>query len=125
MKILVIGLLALTGYVLAEFDEQLVAHSKECIAQIGIDKESAMKLKAHDFSSDDPKLKCFAKCFCEKAAMCDNALNLNVAKIEEHVPENKRHMMDEAIATCAETSGSDDCDTVYKKFKCFFAHIHK
>lgn len=54
-------------------------------------------------------------------------LDLDVAKIEDHVPEDKRHKMDDAIGACTApsvTAATDNCDLVYRKFKCFFEHLN-
>lgn len=59
MKFVVVLVVVLASLDLAvsDVDEQMIAFSQECIAATGVDKNLAMKLKAHDFSSDDPKLK--------------------------------------------------------------------
>lgn len=136
------------GHVFADIDEQVVAYSKDCITETGVSNDLVVKLREHDLSHDDPKLKvciswgnslklrriikdlklnfqCFVKCMCRKADLCDEFMNLNVAKVEDHVPVEKRHMMDDAIGACSPTEGTDECDTIYKKLKCFYEHIHK
>ena len=41
----------------ANVDEVLQEFAETCITESGVAKEEAMKLKEHDFSSNDPKVK--------------------------------------------------------------------
>lgn len=52
-----------------------------------------MKLRNGDFSDNDEKTQCFAKCFMERAGFMDNQGNLNddviIAKLSKANDENK------------------------------------
>lgn len=150
-KFITLLLVAIVGLVLvgADVDEELKAHFHECVQDVQIDEKLALKLKDHDFSSDDPKLKCFAKCFCEKANICNANQDIDVTKIENHIADDKKPMvskwflvfyniivnfdndyfhfsqqLEAALVKCNVVQGTDACDTVYQKFKCFFKEIH-
>lgn len=59
-----------------------------------------------------------------KAGACDKDLNLVPANIEEHMPDDMKHKVEDAAAKCAATTGADQCDTLFQKFKCFFGEVH-
>lgn len=55
--------------------------------------ETPMKLQKGDFSANDEKTQCFAKCFLEKAGFMDSQGHLNdaviIAKLSQANDENK------------------------------------
>uniref|UniRef100_A0A336N7Q2 CSON008395 protein n=1 Tax=Culicoides sonorensis TaxID=179676 RepID=A0A336N7Q2_CULSO len=116
-------LLIFVTFAHANVDESIKTHADACMSETGAAKDEVMKLKNHDFSSDDPKTKCFAKCFCVKAGLCDSNLNMVVAKVEDHIPPEQKHKVEDATKKCDTTTGADPCDTVYSKFRCFFKEL--
>lgn len=61
--------------------------------EVGAPPETAMKLQTGDFSANDEKTQCFAKCFMEKAGFMDSHGNLNddviISKLSKANDENK------------------------------------
>lgn len=58
MKLTLVFVLVAFGYfVSADIDEQIIAHSNDCMKETGVAMDLVTKLKNHDLSSEDPKLK--------------------------------------------------------------------
>lgn len=64
-----------------------------CVKETGVTSDTAQKLSAGDFSQNDEKTQCFAKCFMEKAGFIDNKGELKddviVAKLSKAHDEAK------------------------------------
>lgn len=68
-------------------------HAAACVKETGVAPETAQKLSAGDFSQNDEKTQCFAKCFMEKAGFFDGQGHLNedviVTKLGKGADETK------------------------------------
>lgn len=68
-------------------------HATACAKEIGVQNDTATKLSSGDFSLNDEKTQCFAKCFMEKAGFLDNQGKLQddviISKLSKSHDENK------------------------------------
>lgn len=96
------------------------AHIKKCLAETKATPEDVGKLKAGDFSNEDPKVQCFAHCFLREAQMVDADGNQNREVIITKLSTNKDRKDVEALfEKCKNSSGSDACNKSFNAYKCY------
>ncbi|KAF2903882.1 hypothetical protein ILUMI_02300 [Ignelater luminosus] len=89
----------------------------DCIKESGVDPSVIEKEVSLGRPSEDPKSKCFWKCFLKK----NNAINDN----DEIQEENLKQIIAAPLVAgvykkCAALRGSDSCDTADKISKCIY-----
>ncbi|XP_022230272.1 general odorant-binding protein 56d [Drosophila obscura] len=124
MKLLIV-LSALVAVSVADLqlseEQKATAHANGalCIQQEGITKDQAQALRAGNFEDSDPKVKCFANCFLEKAGFLANGQikpDIVLAKLGPLAGEDNVKAVQ---AKCDSLKGADNCDTAYQLFQCY------
>ncbi|XP_017145883.1 general odorant-binding protein 56d [Drosophila miranda] len=127
MKLLIVlsALVALAVADLQLSDEQkATAHANGalCVQQEGITKEQALALRAGNFEDIDPKVKCFANCFLEKAGfLADGQIKPDVV-LAKLGPLAGEDTVKAVQAKCDSLKGSDNCDTAFQLYQCYHKH---
>ncbi|XP_001361439.2 general odorant-binding protein 56d [Drosophila pseudoobscura] len=99
---------------------ELKERAKACAGQEGVTKEQALALRAGNFEDADPKVKCFANCFLEKAGfVVDGQIKPDVvlAKLGPIAGVDKVNAVQ---AKCDSLKGADKCETSYELYKCYY-----
>jgi len=125
--IVVIGLMSIISVNALTKEQQTRAHSyvEKCKAEIGIDDETAQKVRSGNFEDDTRKAQCFTKCFFKLSGFMDeNDQPQRDVIIKKLV---SRHGFDQAKVTeivdkCVKEKGADGCETAYKIFECYRTH---
>lgn len=75
---------------------------------------------------EDDKLKCFTKCFYQKAGFIDDKGEILIDVIKSKIPEGvDKDKALEVIETCKKHVGANTCETAYLVHKCYFEHNRK
>lgn len=103
-----------------EQQQKAQGHIKTCLAETKATPEDVGKLKAGDFSNEDPKVQCFAHCFLREAEMVDADGNQNREVIITKLSTNKDKKGVEALyEKCKNSSRSDACSKSFNAYKCY------
>nr|QGW50683.1 odorant-binding protein 19 [Propsilocerus akamusi] len=96
---------------------------EECKTEIGIDDESAKRMKHGDFSVDDEKTKCFVRCVFKRAGFMNDAgepqADAIIGKISGQKSWAKHDNFDETVRKCVQEKGTDECETAFAIYKCY------
>jgi hypothetical protein len=100
--------------------QKIKKYREECIAETQVDPVLIDRADNGDFT-DDPKLKCFSKCFYQKAGFVAENGDLLLDVIKAKIPkETDREKALGIIDKCKDLKGADSCETVYLVHKCYF-----
>nr|WCD39077.1 odorant-binding protein 2 [Euplatypus parallelus] len=103
--------------------KQIIQNRQECIAETKVNPDLIEKADQGDFSEDDT-LKCFTKCFYQKAGFVNENGEVQLEVIKDKLPaQADREKALEIVEKC-KMEGKDPCDTVYLIHKCYFEHTH-
>nr|UTN00836.1 odorant binding protein [Semanotus bifasciatus] len=106
-----------------EEKKRIIKNREECIAETKVNPELIDRADSGDFVDDD-KLKCFTKCFYQKAGFVTEAGALLLDTIKAKIPANiDKEKALQVIEKCQQ-QGKDACETVYLVHKCYFLHTH-
>ncbi|KAI7815301.1 odorant binding protein, partial [Rhyzopertha dominica] len=103
----------------AKQHQQIHQFREDCIKDTGVDPSLIDKADKGDFA-DDEKLKCFAKCFYEKAGFIDADADLQIDAIKSKIPQeaNMERAM-EVIEKCRQVNGANPCEKAFEMHKCY------
>nr|AXO78402.1 odorant binding protein 24 [Xylotrechus quadripes] len=103
--------------------KRILKNREDCVAETKVDPELIDRADKGDFVDDD-KLKCFTKCFYQKAGFVTETGDLLIETIKAKIPSNiDKEKALEIIEKCKQ-KGKDACETVYLVHKCYFEHTH-
>ncbi|XP_049294666.1 general odorant-binding protein 56d-like [Anopheles funestus] len=98
--------------------------ARECVKETGILPKNAFRVLSGDFTVDTLKAKCFVKCFLDKAGFIDEDGVIQQDVIREKLAVGvETGKVNDLIKKCT-VEGTDECDTAYQMYKCFFSN-HK
>ncbi|KAF7383739.1 hypothetical protein HZH68_014496 [Vespula germanica] len=95
---------------------------RECRKQsmVSWGKESLKKLKTGDFEQDDPRVKCYVRCFMIKNGILnDKGQWTDLEKALQHLPKFMQESSWEIFQRCKSVSGDDPCDKAFQVAKCY------
>ncbi|KAL2737913.1 general odorant-binding protein 56d-like isoform X1 [Vespula squamosa] len=82
--------------------------------------ESLKKLKIGDFDQDDPRVKCYVRCFMMKNGILDdNDQWMNLRKTLQHLPESIQESSWEIFLRCKSVPGDNLCDKAFQVARCY------
>ncbi|RZB39330.1 PBP GOBP domain containing protein [Asbolus verrucosus] len=100
--------------------EKIRRYRQECITETNANPELIDRADNGDFV-DDANLKCFSKCFYQKAGFVTDKGELILDVIKAKIPkETDREKALAIIDKCKDLKGADSCETVYLVHKCYF-----
>nr|QUP79530.1 odorant binding protein 37 [Monochamus saltuarius] len=104
--------------------ERIRKNRDDCITETKVDPNLITRADAGDFVDDD-KLKCFTKCFYQKAGFVteNGELLLDVIKAKIPASVDKERAV-KVVEDCKQT-GKDACETVYLIHKCYFEYTQR
>uniref|UniRef100_A0A336KQL0 CSON014540 protein n=1 Tax=Culicoides sonorensis TaxID=179676 RepID=A0A336KQL0_CULSO len=95
----------------------------DCKNETGATDEIIDKILKHQVIEEHSG-KCFEKCLCRKIGLCNDNLEYDVEAIKVNVPELPYDKLKEAAPECnVIKEGSDDCEMIYNRYKCFVSHL--
>nr|QJF45548.1 odorant-binding protein 3 [Aethina tumida] len=123
--VLVLTIVSLSTQLTEEQQQKIKQNREECVKETGVDPVLIDKADQGDFS-DAPKLKCFAKCFYQKAGFLNAQGEVLIDVVKEKIPAeaNKEEAL-AIIEKCKELKGQDACETAFLIHKCYFENTHK
>ncbi|KAK0075090.1 hypothetical protein PV326_011884, partial [Microctonus aethiopoides] len=103
---------------------------RECRKESGVSWKSLKKLKAADFNQNDPKLKCYVKCFMQKNGIF-NDKDVDIEKTVKHLPSSIQETSKKTLLRCKKlpikqvllnefVASTDLCDRAFQLAKCYF-----
>ncbi|KAK0158491.1 hypothetical protein PV328_009488 [Microctonus aethiopoides] len=92
---------------------------RECRKESGVSWKSLKKLKAADFNQNDPKLKCYVKCFMQKNGIF-NDKDVDIEKTVKHLPSSIQETSKKTLLRCKKLPSTDLCDRAFQLAKCYF-----
>nr|UWL63305.1 odorant binding protein 15 [Pagiophloeus tsushimanus]UWL63307.1 odorant binding protein 17 [Pagiophloeus tsushimanus] len=103
--------------------KKIIENRQECIDETKVNPELIEKADLGEFS-DDPALKCFTKCFYQKAGFVNDKGEVQKDVVEAKLPSQADKKKALEIVDKCEVKGKDVCETVYLIHKCYFEHTH-
>ncbi|ENN78201.1 general odorant-binding protein 56d [Dendroctonus ponderosae] len=103
--------------------KKIIENRQQCIEETKVNPDLIEKADLGDFA-EDQALKCFTKCFYQKAGFVNDKGEVQKDVVEAKLPpqaDKKRAL--EIVDKCA-LKGKDACETVYLIHKCYFEHTH-
>ncbi|XP_015179054.1 PREDICTED: general odorant-binding protein 56d-like [Polistes dominula] len=94
---------------------------RECRKQSMVSWASLKKLKAGNFDQDDdPRLKCYLRCFMMKNGILDNNDHwMDVNKVIQQLPRFIQQSSWEIFRRCKSLPGDDFCDKAFQVARCY------
>ncbi|XP_072387221.1 general odorant-binding protein 69a-like isoform X2 [Diabrotica undecimpunctata] len=87
-----------------------------CVSEIGVSEDVIDKAKSGDFVQD-PKLKCYMKCYFDKIGVIGDDGKIDVDYALATLPDNLQYCAP-VIKKCGSQAGADICDVVFNTMKC-------
>lgn len=100
-------------------DYALVCINQEGITEEGITEEQGLDLLEGKFDNVTGKVKCFAKCLLEKEGFFVNG-QVKPDVVEQKLVPFGEDKVKSVQAKCDSLKGSDDCDTAFQLYKCYY-----
>lgn len=98
----------------------MLEYALDCINKEGITKEQTLDLREGKFGNVTGKVKCFAKCFLEKEGFFVNGQVKSDVVKQKLGPIFGEDKVKAVQAKCDSLRGSDDCDTSFQLYKCYY-----
>ncbi|KAK2587938.1 hypothetical protein KPH14_004026 [Odynerus spinipes] len=93
---------------------------RECREQSMVSWASLKKLNAGNFNLEDPRLKCYLRCFMMKNGILDENDRVDLGKALRHLPRRMRESSREIFHRCEPTGLQEDsCDKVFRIAQCY------
>ncbi|XP_057332624.1 general odorant-binding protein 56d-like isoform X1 [Microplitis mediator] len=92
---------------------------RDCRKQTGVSWASLKKLKVADFNQNDPKLKCYLKCFMQKNGIFGED-DIDIEKALRHLPTGIKGPSKTTLEYCKKIPSVDACDKAFQLAKCYF-----
>nr|QFO46779.1 odorant binding protein [Cylas formicarius]QFO46780.1 odorant binding protein [Cylas formicarius] len=106
-----------------EQKKRIIQNRQECVAETKVDPILIEKADLGEFPEDE-KLKCFTKCFYQKAGFVNDKGEVQLDVVKAKIPtEADREQALKIVAKC-QLKGKDPCETVYLIHKCYYTHTH-
>ncbi|KAF7278587.1 general odorant-binding protein 56d-like [Rhynchophorus ferrugineus] len=106
-----------------EQKKKILENRKQCIEETKVNPELIEKADQGNFV-DDNSLKCFTKCFYQKAGFVNDEGEVQLDVVKAKLPPQADKEQALAIVEKCKIKGKDACDTVYLIHKCYFEHTH-
>nr|AHE13793.1 odorant binding protein [Lissorhoptrus oryzophilus] len=103
--------------------KKIIQNRQECINSTKVNPELIEKADLGEFS-EDPALKCFTKCFYQKAGFVNDKGEVQKDVVEAKLPPQADKKKALEIVDKCQMKGKDPCETVYLIHKCYFEHTH-
>nr|WJJ63267.1 odorant binding protein 9 [Pachyrhinus yasumatsui] len=103
--------------------KKIIQNRQECIEETKVNPELIEKADLGEFTEDDA-LKCFTKCFYQKAGFVNDEGEVQKDVVEAKLPPQADKKKALEIVDKCKLKGKDSCETVYLIHKCYFEHTH-
>ncbi|CAG9764445.1 unnamed protein product [Ceutorhynchus assimilis] len=103
--------------------KKIIENRQQCIKETKVDPELIEKADYGEFT-DDAALRCFTKCFYQKAGFVNDKGEVQKDVIEAKLPAQADKKKALEIVDKCQVKGKDACETVYLIHKCYFEHTH-
>nr|USH46143.1 odorant binding protein 13 [Apriona germarii] len=113
-----------TGQYSAEEAERITNNREACIAETKVDISLIAKADQGDFADDD-KLKCFTKCFYQKAGFVTEKGDLLLDPIKAKMPPSVDKEKAIKVVENCKKPGKNACETVFLVHKCYFEYTQR
>ncbi|XP_076547040.1 odorant binding protein 9 isoform X1 [Osmia lignaria lignaria] len=95
---------------------------KDCRRESKVSWAALRRMKSGDFEQDDPRLKCYLKCFMARNGILDSDGEINVQRALRHLPRSLQDSSRKLFNTCKSVPGIDPCDKAFQIAKCYVNH---
>ncbi|XP_066262795.1 general odorant-binding protein 56d-like [Euwallacea similis] len=103
--------------------KKIIQNRQDCIEETKVNPELIEKADLGEFT-EDQALKCFTKCFYQKAGFVNEKGEVQKDVVEAKLPPQADKKKALEIVDKCEVKGKEPCDTVYQIHKCYFEHTH-
>ncbi|KAJ8932124.1 hypothetical protein NQ314_014905 [Rhamnusium bicolor] len=103
--------------------KKILKNRENCVFETKVDAELIDKADKGDFV-DDEKLKCFTKCFYQKAGFVTENGDLLLDTIKAKIPATVDKEKALKVIEKCQQKGKDACETVFLVHKCYFEYTH-
>ncbi|XP_050305821.1 general odorant-binding protein 56a-like [Anthonomus grandis grandis] len=103
--------------------KRIIENRQECIKETKVNPELIERADLGEFTEDE-SLKCFTKCFYQKAGFVNDKGEVQRDVIEEKLPAGADKKKALEIVDKCKAEGKNACETVYLVHKCYFEHTH-
>ena len=108
-------------------EEQLVkaeGHTKFCVEQVGVEYETAKKLRFGVIADSDEKNQCFTRCFMQRSGFMDEAgvfqKDVMIEKLGLGKDEETQTKLAALVTKCLALEGANTCETAFKVHNCYW-----
>ncbi|XP_055529005.1 general odorant-binding protein 56d-like [Wyeomyia smithii] len=117
LALLVVAVAALTEKQLKKAD----GFANECLVKFsGLSKDTLSKLRSGQFSDSNQDVKCFFKCFLQRAGFMDSKGILQTDYAIERLSQDREKSKVEALVMQCSQTKEDPCETAYQAFECYY-----
>ncbi|XP_076394915.1 odorant binding protein 9 [Megachile rotundata] len=95
---------------------------KDCRKESRVTWAALRRMKSGDFEQDDPRLKCYLKCFMARNGILNGNGEINVQRALRHLPRSLQDSSRKLFNTCKSVRGTDSCDKAFQIAKCYVEH---
>ncbi|KAF7997033.1 hypothetical protein HCN44_005310 [Aphidius gifuensis] len=92
---------------------------RECRKQTGVAWDPLSKFKNGDFNENDPKLKCYLKCFMQKYGIFGDD-SIYIDRVLRYLPYSMQKTSKNTLEKCNLIPSTDSCDKAFQLLKCYF-----
>ncbi|XP_076165628.1 odorant binding protein 9 isoform X2 [Ptiloglossa arizonensis] len=79
-------------------------------------------MKSGNFEQDDPRLKCYLKCFMMKNGILNSNAEVDVQRALRHLPRSLQESSKKLLNECKSVPGIDHCEKAFQIVKCYVKH---
>nr|XP_031825742.1 general odorant-binding protein 56d-like [Nomia melanderi] len=80
---------------------------------------SLRRMKSGNFEHEDPKLKCYVKCFMVRHGILNDNAEIDVQRALRHIPRSLQASSKQLFNKCKSVPATDSCDKAYQMAKCY------
>ncbi|XP_061388513.1 general odorant-binding protein 56d-like [Musca vetustissima] len=95
-------------------------YSAECFEKEHSTTEAATALIKGQFDGLDKNAQCFANCFLQKAGFISNGVPQPEVLSQKLGPNVGQDKLDAIMAKCNSLKGSDNCETAFVLYQCYY-----
>ncbi|XP_076229476.1 odorant binding protein 9 [Nomia melanderi] len=92
---------------------------KDCRRESKVSWASLRRMKSGNFEHEDPKLKCYVKCFMVRHGILNDNAEIDVQRALRHIPRSLQASSKQLFNKCKSVPATDSCDKAYQMAKCY------
>ncbi|XP_053976850.1 general odorant-binding protein 56d-like [Hylaeus volcanicus] len=92
---------------------------RDCRKETRVSWVALRRMKSGDFEQNDPRLKCYLKCFMARNGILDGNAEIDVQRALRHLPRSLQHSSKKLFNECKSIPGTDHCDKAFQIVKCY------